>query len=352
MLHTRKTIGNIATITLWCIFLLITSCNGCKENSLPRPEIDAPPVKVTLKRFEKDLFHADTNNLEASLKKLHDEYGVFYTSFARDIMQMPYDESDPLFVRYMRMLLRINRMKELQQTVDSAYADVSDLETQLGDAMGKYHHEFPMAAVPDFITFVSEFSIANLIFDSSLCIGLDMYMGERYKDFYLGLEFPEFRIKKLQRAYIVPNTVKSLAYGQYETQTAADKRFMATMIFEGKVRYFTKALLPHTHDSLIMGYTGAQLEWCKQNEVQMWTHYAEKNLLYNTRPADYMRYVNDGPFTVADGVPPDSAPAIGAYTGWQIVNSYMKNNRDVSLADLMNETDFEKILKQSKYRPQ
>jgi uncharacterized protein YjaZ len=37
--------------------------------------------------------------------------------------------------------------------------------------------------------------------------------------------------------------------------------------------------------------------------------------------------------------------------GWQIVRKYMKENPDVSLQELMADTDAEKILHASKYKP-
>jgi hypothetical protein len=39
------------------------------------------------------------------------------------------------------------------------------------------------------------------------------------------------------------------------------------------------------------------------------------------------------------------------WLGQQIVKSYMKHNSDVTLEDLMNEKDAQKILSKSKYKP-
>jgi hypothetical protein len=159
-------------------------------------------------------------------------------------------------------------------------------------------------------------------------------------------------IRKLQRTYILPNTIKALAISKYDYQLTKDKRFIAHMLFEGKVKYFTKALLPDIPDSIIMGYTSAQMKWVEENEPEMWAHYAEKEMLFKEEPNLYMRYLNDGPFTSANGVPQESAPCIGVWTGWKIVQAYMKNNTEVTLEALMNEKDADKILKLSNYKPQ
>lgn len=337
-----------------CIAFVIYGCNGCNKRTEYRlPDTaEIPDYPVKLERFDKELFAIDTNNLARELFALRKKYGVFYTSYANDIMGMPLSLEDSLFVRPMRMLLRMKRMRELEHIVDSSFSDATDLEKELSQAMGIYHHEFPQATIPRFTTFISEFGNGNVIYDSMLCIGLDFYLNKRLLSFYRGLDFPEFMIAKMQRNYIAPNTIKSLAIGLYDYQTTKDKRFLAQVIVEGKIRYFMKSLLPHVHDTVIMGYTQAQLDWCKQNEVQIWTHFIDKNMLYNSEPGHFMRYLNDGPFTVAEDVPKESSPAIGAWTGWQIVNLYMTNNPKVTLKQLMEDTNFDQILKQSKYRPQ
>jgi hypothetical protein len=331
---------------------LITGCNGCNKQSEMQPiEIKPVTYEVKLNRFEKELFEADQNQLKETLTKLKDKYGVFYTSYARDIMRMPEDKNDPLFLNNMKMLLSINRMIELQQIVDSNFKDVSDIEHNLSEAMGRYKTAFPEAGIPQFTTFISEFGNGNVIYDSMICIGLDFYMNNRFLAFYRGLQFPEFMIAKMQRAYIVPNALKALAIGQFDRQTDKDKRFLAQMLLEGKIRYFIKALLPNTPDTVIMGYSQQQWEWCMNNEAEIWKHFIDKNMLYESNPAAFMRYLNDGPFTVAEGVPPESSPAIGAWMGWKIINEYMKQNPKVTLRELMNNVKFDDILKQSKYRP-
>lgn len=349
----NKNFGNITIWALICIAFVISSCGGCNQTQFthPRAVIDAPLYAVKIQRFDKALFEADTANLPEVLNTLSKKYGVFYSSYANDIMRMPFTPEDSLFMRPMRMLLGIERIQELHQIVDSNFKDVTDLEHDFSVAMGIYHQEFPQAVIPKFITFISEFGNGNVIYDSMLCIGLDFYMNQRFGDFYRSLDMPEFMIAKMQRNYIAPNTIKSLAIGLTDYQTTKDKRFLAQMIVEGKIRYFMKALLPNVADTIVMGYTKSQLKWCEEHEVDIWTHFIDKNMLYESEPGKFMRYLNDGPFTVAEDVPKESSPSIGSWAGWQIVNHYMAQNPKVTLNQLMNENDFEKILKLSKYRP-
>ncbi|MFI5222573.1 MAG: hypothetical protein ACHQK8_09620, partial [Bacteroidia bacterium] len=330
--------------------VIILSVSGCKKKST-RINIptDYKPVKIL--RFERDLFAVDTNDLQNGLRNVYKKYGQFYISFAREMLQFKPYPDDSLFIRPMSMVVTYRPFRNLQKTVDSSFGEMKEISEQLGLANAIYKQEFPKATEPEYITFVSEYSFGNVTFDHLIGIGLDMFMNDKLAKNYRALEFPEFMIKKLRKEYVVPNTVKSLGISRFEEETARDKRFIATMIFEGKIRYFMQSLMPDAPDSIIMGYSAKQMQWCYDNEGEMWAHFMEKNLLYKDNQQEYMRYFNDGPFTSADGVPNESAPAVAVFTGWQIVKKYMDENPNITLQQLMFEKDFDKILKGSKYRP-
>ncbi|MFN4972446.1 MAG: hypothetical protein ACK45I_03195 [Bacteroidota bacterium] len=335
---------------LFCTLAVAVSCTNTENHSQRKFEA-ASIEEVKLVRFDKDLIGCGNSTDTSCAEHLYAKYGSFYTFYMSEVLAFENLPDDSLYSRALQQLIYYKPFRELNRLTDSAFTDLSTVEKELTEAMGIYKAQFPNQTIPRFITFVSEFGFANISYENSIGIGLDMYLNRVFKSYYDALRFPDFMVRKLQPYYIAPNAVKSLAISLYEDQTGNENRFFAMMIQEGKYRYFTKALLPHVQDTIILGYTEAQLNWCRENEAEMWAHYVEKEMLYQQESARYMRYFNDGPFTVADGVPPQSAPAIGVYTGWQIVNAYMNEHPEVSLKQLMDETDYEKILKQSKYRP-
>jgi uncharacterized protein YjaZ len=60
-------------------------------------------------------------------------------------------------------------------------------------------------------------------------------------------------------------------------------------------------------------------------------------------------YLNDGPFT--SEISQESPGRLGIWIGWRIIDSYMRNNKQVSLTALMANGDAQKILEQSQYKP-
>ena len=123
------------------------------------------------------------------------------------------------------------------------------------------------------------------------------------------------------------------------------------MIYNGKVLYCMDALMPETADTLKIGYTPAQLDWCQQNEANIWSYFLDQNLLYETDYLRMQKYLSEAPFTPGVGEGNESSPKLAVWTGWQIVREYMDRNPEITLKKLMEETDAQKILNASKYKP-
>lgn len=83
----------------------------------------------------------------------------------------------------------------------------------------------------------------------------------------------------------------------------------------------------------------------------IWAHFIQNKLIFNEDPSSYMRYFNDGPFTIANGVPQESAPAMGIFSGYKIIEKYMKEHSSVSLKELMLNNNWDEILRESAYKP-
>jgi hypothetical protein len=124
---------------------------------------------------------------------------------------------------------------------------------------------------------------------------------------------------------------------------------LSQMIHEGKMMYFLDAMLPQMHDSLKIGYTKKQLDFCRKDEASMWTFLAEHKLLFTTDRMSIKRYIDDGPYTSSFT---EKSPArTGVWIGWQIIRSFMAKHPEKKLPDLMSNNDFQGILNQSGYQP-
>jgi uncharacterized protein YjaZ len=121
------------------------------------------------------------------------------------------------------------------------------------------------------------------------------------------------------------------------------------MIFHGKILYAMDLFLPSTADSLKIGYTKDQVEWCKENEASVWRLFIDQEMLFSSDPFLNSRFIQDGPFTA--GLPEGAPAMLGRWIGWQIVRGYMGRNPGTSLDQLFKLDDAQQILSQSGYKP-
>ena len=125
------------------------------------------------------------------------------------------------------------------------------------------------------------------------------------------------------------------------------------MVAEGKALYLASLCLPKTHDSVLLRYSSEQYDWMERNEEHVWTFFLQNKMLFET---DYMRFhnfIDEAPqtnaFRAKEGYGA-SAPRTTEYIGLQMVRQYMKKS-GATVQELFDETDAQKILNESGYRP-
>jgi hypothetical protein len=108
-------------------------------------------------------------------------------------------------------------------------------------------------------------------------------------------------------------------------------------------------MLPETDDAVIFGFTPDQFKFCRNNEDQMWQYLIENKLLFNSEQLTLKKLTGEAPFT--SYFTKESPGRAVVWIGFRIVESYMMKNHDVSLEELMKDTDFQKILEKARYSP-
>ena len=331
-------------------------CNSCGKNKAVVADKQALEAaekmdfRVKVRRFDQELFLVDSMNPAASFEKLAKNYPVFWPVYVENVIEAG-KPGDQQTIKNLADFVSNPYIREMHRECEKYYHDFTPYAAQLDAAFKLYKYYFPEAVIPELVTMVSAFNYAHPVMDSVMGIGLDFYLGENYAPYKASnINFPEYIVRRMRKEYLVTNTMRYFFLSEYGPVPGSQK-FIDHIIQEGKVLYALDAVLPDVPDTIKMGYTAEQLQWCFDNEVQMWAHYVQKKMLYSTDMMLYQRYINEAPFTSAPDVPQESAPRIGIWTGWQIVRKFMKENPKVTLQELMAESDFQKILTKSKYKP-
>lgn len=326
-------------------FILFTNCN----NETNKVNVDNINLKIKINRFDVDLASLDLQNIDSSTRQLQNKYLEFFPLFIENILRLGKME-DNFYQPQLMGFIKFDGTQEIIKQCNVQYADISDIEKDITLAFKYYKYYFPENNVPEVISFFSEYIFANVTADSILAIGLDLYLGENYP-YYPALNIPKYKYSKYTREYVVPNAIKAFAHSQFDESQMTSKNLLSYMIYHGKILYFMDLLLPQVPDSIKIGYTAQQLEWCKKSEANIWAFFIDKKLLFNTDYKEFHKYLSEGPFTT--GLPRESAPMLGIWIGWKIVREYMKKNFVSSLPELMSDPDKtgQSILNKSKYKP-
>lgn len=320
--------------------------SSCNNNPLKIDVSDVNVPKVDVNRLEHDLFNIDTSNIKAETEKLQTRYGNFYAIFIRNIINNG-GTQDSSYAQRIKQFISDKDMRNAYNDCKKAYPSTDFLNEGLTNLFQHFKYYFPDKNLPKPITMMSGFNYTVVKIDSTLAIGLEMYLG---KDnvFYKMLALPNYKTAYMNKANIIPDAARAWMFTEFPYNM--DKNdFLSEIVYMGKIMYLTDALLPEVHDSLKIQYTREQLEYCEQNEFNVWSYFAAQKLLYTTDHAEIMKYTTEGPFTSAFSK--DSPPRIAYWVGWQIVRQYMKKNPEVTPAQLMQEIDAQKILTKAKYKP-
>ncbi|GGA64099.1 gliding motility lipoprotein GldB [Flavobacterium palustre] len=314
-----------------CVFslVLLFFFLSCETKNNKEKAVEAISVDLEVVRFDKIFFETPPEDLP----KIKKEFPFFF----------PAGNDDNVWLEKMQNPL----WRELYGEVQKKFSDFDSYKVELESVFKRIKYNFPKTQTPKIYTIIAEMDYNNKVIyaDSLLIVSLEMYLGKEHK-FY---QFPNYIKQNFESKQMMPDVVESFARRQIPP--AMEKSFLAAMIYSGKQLYLKDVLLSEDYiDADKIGYTPEQLLWCQENESYMWRYFIEDQLLYNDDPKLIPRFISPAPFSKFYlEIDNESPGRVGAWIGWQIVRSYMKNN-EVSLPQLM-QTSAKEIFEKSNYKP-
>ena len=327
--------------TLFLLFTLLTliffnSCNIFSgRSSLAEP--------IHINRFDKDLFQLIIQDTPELMEKINTDYpemikviGLGIFDF-RDTLQQ--DFFDRLVNYYSEPTLN-----KLYRDAIKIFDNVEVVEADLGVGFQYLRTCFPSMQIPAVFMHVSGFQQNTLVADSLLSISIDKYLGfdyPMYEDF-----FYDYQLQKMTPERIVPDYLKAWIISEFPF-TGNNRILLDRMIYEGKILYIIHHAIPKSLPEVLLGYDSKEYQWCKKNEKIVWKTIIERNHLYTPDATSTAGYFADRP---SDFISNDAPGNFGSWLGWQIVSRYMDRTK-VSVEELMNNTDYQEILRLSRYKP-
>lgn len=334
--------------------LFLTGCNGCNKNkSREKPDVSDIKVDIHLQRFDRDLYKMKGGDIAVLQQKMQQQYGPFFSFYVSQFIigPRPVNDTANITTEAISQYLNDAYVGKLQDSIEKYFADVSDVEQELTQAMRYFKYYFPEAKIPNVVTINSGFALGSFTYGKDvLGVGLDLYMGGNNPD-YDSAGIYQYLQHKMNRGYIARNSMEvmfNLYFGDEEM--SIEKTLIEAMVDKGKKMYFLSYVLPEAPDSLLCGFTQRQTEWCENSEYEIWKFLNDKDLLYKNDYMDKKRYLDEAP-TIA-GMPADAPGNIGSWIGLQIVRKFVSaSGGKISLRDVVTKYDAKTILEKSKYRP-
>lgn len=222
--------------------------------------------------------------------------------------------------------------------------DAGQLRFDLDRGYQRLATHYPEFEMPKVQTVYSGFGKDIFITDSLLIIGLDYYLGEEAS---FRPNVYEYLKSRLTPEHLAPQIMQFTSL-KFNKTNQKNRSLLDEMIYYGKALEFSQELLPCVDEHITMGYTPQQMANAYTSEGVIWNYFLDNQLIYSEKPIELTRYIDERPAVPEiDKICPGR---IGQWVGWQIVKAY-RAETGVSFKELMEETDAQKILRLSKYRP-
>lgn len=313
-----------------------------------RFKVDTSKIKLELpiQRFEQDLFSFDNNDSLQSITSLRNKYGDFYKLYNHQILNIG-SSSAPGYTSYLNLFIQNDIYRDVYRECSKRFKDLSKQEEQIQEAFKRYKYFFPNKDIPSIYSYVSGFNTAISVAEGIIGISLENYLGSDH-DFY-----DKLNIYQYKRINMYPDKIPSdCMLGWLLTEFPNKNKkgdLLSEIIYRGAILYLMEVLMPDEPKFRLIGYNEEQYQWAKENEAAIWTYIIENKHLFTTDKRVLKKYIGEAPFTYYFSK--ESAPQAGVFIGWQIVRSYMKHNREVQIPKLVNITNAQHILEQSRYQP-
>lgn len=325
------------------LFLSLTFLVSCGSDEIDAPDVSHIDVDIKVHRLEQDLVGLDTKEKAA---KWLDEHPQLAQQFFRR-GEYPAGVLEGLIAQFAAhaasdtLLMDANRV----------FGDFQVQKEAFEQAFRYLKYYYPEEKIPNIYTIVSGFG--------AFCESPDLFFGPDYivlgLDFFAGKnstyrpDIPGYMLERYEPESIVPFVMKQLS-GKHIKSAFVDQTLLADMVYYGKACFFTKKMLPAVHDSLIIGYSGQNLANIYRNQKEIYTHFVEKNLFFETNPTVKKKYVGERPTVpeIADICP----GRVGRWLGWQFVARYTYHHPDKTFQEVLEIEEAQEIFQKSRYQPE
>ena len=335
--------------SLAIISVAFVSCSNTikKDGETNSSGVKKTKDAVSIDRFDEQVYQYLQNPTKEKEDSLNAQYSDLLQALSLSIANASMETDSTQVFEVLRvyfahpMLMRIYK-----DALDTSTNNLSGYESKLSKAKQQAEDYLPKYQMPKFAMHVSGFKENVIVLDDVISLSTERYLGTDYKQY--AQFFEPYQIQQMAPEFVVRDYLTAWLMSSVVSQNGNEKpTLLSAIVNEGKTKYILSLLLPGDNVENIMGYNQSQIDWCKNNEKEVWGNILKQNQLFTTDYIVISKYIHDAPFTAPVGR--QSPGRMGAWLGWQIVNEYMAKS-SVSVDELLR-ANAKDILKISKFDP-
>ena len=330
---------------LFFLMLIGWLVNSCNSHPM-KVDISGIDFSMELERFDRELFSLGQDTLDWAVDEMYLRYGDFFDAFNVHVIGIG-QASSRRYPSYLSMFINDPTNREVYEYTNQVYANTQSLEQELSDGFRHYLYHYPDSIPPRVVAYVSRFNQGLFTVGHFVGVGLDQYLGSTCS-YYQQMGTPNYLVQKKEPARVPLDVMLAWATSIYPYNDSLDN-VLSRMIWHGQLAWFVDAMFPEIDERHKMGFTADQMQWCRNNENQMWTHLVEEKLLFSSEALNIRKLVEDAPHT--SFFTSESPGRAAVWQGWQIVKAYSERFPKLSVHQLMSQRNYQELLRESRYNP-
>lgn len=272
-----------------------------------------------------------------------------------EAMNLPPAQQDSLIARMLLPVLADSSVYALLDTIRKEIPYDFPLEERLVYPLKRLKKYFPQSEIPyirthadGYVPYGDVSSVDQVMYlPGYFSFGLHYFMGPDFP--YYPQNVPKFVRKRFDTTYLEVAMAQELAVAYVRPPALSYQlRLLDHIMYAGIKQEFVDQLLPNTPDSLKLFYSQEQMEWANYFEANIYNELLNDDF-YSTDVNLYQKYLADKPRSTHLSI--ESAPRLGVFVGWKIVQAYREQHPELSLEALCSTNDYEQIFREARYKP-
>jgi len=322
--------------------LLLTLCYSCKDISTPKND-----NTVSIIRYDKLQNDFVNFNSFASLHKMKTKYTQETKLLYEDVLNLGAVNNQDID-RLLKEHFSKPVYQKLMKDAIEKYDNMEEIEKEITASFHLLKKAIPRIEIPTIYAQVSGLNESVVIGNKILGFSIDKYMGENYSLYQY--HYYDYQRHTMSKDFIVPDCLFYFLISEMPLyENAKNHNCLEVLTYYGKIYYIMHAIDKKKSIEDFLGYSKQERKWCKENVKKIWTYMSNKNHLKATDPYIIRSYCKLAPFTNFFG---EASPSrIGMWIGYQLVDSYMKAHKEVTLKDLFENTNYQEIAVSAHFKP-